>query len=758
MSAAILIFGRLVKLWDGNDRRHRRQPVKRYPSDPTSPSGTRPKGFAHRLGMAACLALVSGSSLAAIGVTTVPSLAAGVTSSVLILGDTVSGATSSLEAQEVVAQGLTPVVVDSPTWSSMSTAQFASYRAIVLGDPTCVTGTASIAAAIANAPTWGAAVNGNVLLIGTDPVYHAPAQPGALALVQRGIDFTVAQAGKTGAYIDLSCYYAGAAAHTPLPLLDGIRPGGFTVSGEAGSLCFNDAHIVATHPALTGLTDAGLSNWSCSVHEAFDSWPADFAVLVIAKNLGSSYTASDGTVGTPYILASGSGLHSFPLSLDPLSQTIAVGTRATVTAQLLDASTGLPVSGTAISFRVSTGPNSGASGPCGTPGCLTNALGQVTWTYSGALPGTDTIQAWLDSNHDGVPSVGEPQTTALVTYTTPRPATIILGPTTQTVRPGGEADLTAQVLSNAGFPVAGITVHFTVVSGPDAGTASSTNAPSGPDGYTHFAYDALGIGLDTVKATVNTGSTTLTSNTVTVRVVQSDPLQTIGLLTTKDPSGQRHTCTAAVIASYNQSTIVTAAHCAYGSGDYFSDFAFAPAFSGNVDKCGSSRACKEPFGVWTGVGPYVDPHWISSADPSYDFAFIVMQTNAGVPIDRAVGGGLSVSFASDPKQPWTAYGYPGSPTLRNCTANTASTTSVGSGPDNFVMPCNMNGDWRNADEGASGGPWLTRGDQIGAVNSTSVSCRVYALHCTKELRGAQFQSAAESIWWEAINDYGEFVP
>ena len=56
-------------------------------------------------------------------------------------------------------------------------------------------------------------------------------------------------------------------------------------------------------------------------------------------------TASDGTVGTPYLLARGSGLRSVPLSLDPTSQSAAVGASATLTAQLLDGTTGAPVAG-----------------------------------------------------------------------------------------------------------------------------------------------------------------------------------------------------------------------------------------------------------------------------------------------------------------------------------------------------------------------------------------------------------------------------
>jgi hypothetical protein len=344
---------------------------------------------------------------------------------VLILGSTVSGGASSLEAQEVSAQGFSPVVVDDSTWEGMTKAQFAAYRAIVIGDPTCgnYDDTSHLTAALSNPGTWGGAVNGNVLIIGTDPVYHSGGTltSGPGKLIAHGIDFALAQSGKTGAYIDLSCAYGDVSPNTPVTLLDGLRSGGFTVDGTTSSVCYNDAHIVATHPALAGLTDADLSNWGCSVHESFDTWPADYTVLAMARNFGSTFTASDGTIGEPYILASGAGLHSFPLSLSPVSQQLTAGAAAHVTAQLLDSATAKPVAGQKISFRVEDGPDAGASGTCSSS-CTTDANGQATWAFTGSKAANgseDTIQAWIDTNGDGKPSSGEPQTTAVVNWTAP---------------------------------------------------------------------------------------------------------------------------------------------------------------------------------------------------------------------------------------------------------------------------------------------------------------------------------------------------
>src|SRR4051794_23003562 len=85
---------------------------------------------------------------------------------VLVLGSSVSGGASSIEATKAASLGFTVDVVDSATWSSMTAADFASYRAIILGDPNCGD-VSAVAAAEANASVWGPTINGNVVVIGT---------------------------------------------------------------------------------------------------------------------------------------------------------------------------------------------------------------------------------------------------------------------------------------------------------------------------------------------------------------------------------------------------------------------------------------------------------------------------------------------------------------------------------------------------------------------------------------------------------------
>lgn len=218
------------------------------------------------------------------------------TSDVLILDTTVSGGVSSPEAASIIALGLNPVVVDAATWGSMTIADFAQYRAVVLGDPFCTGDLGTVAAAEANASVWAAAVTGNVLIIGSDPTLH-----GKQLVMDAGIKFAVDDPTRTGAYITTSCLYHSAPPGTPIPMLDGF--GTFTAVNSG--VCHNDSHIVAAHPAMSTLSDAYLSNWSCSVHNSFDNWPTNFEVMAISLGFGTEYEAGDGTVGTPYILARG---------------------------------------------------------------------------------------------------------------------------------------------------------------------------------------------------------------------------------------------------------------------------------------------------------------------------------------------------------------------------------------------------------------------------------------------------------------------
>jgi len=86
------------------------------------------------------------------------------------------------------------------------------------------------------------------------------------------------------------------------------------------------------------LADAALSNWDVSTHEIFETWPDKdpdnkFTVLAIAVT-GSTFTAPDGTVGDPYILARGDVKVLSDVALTPESAINDIGTSHTLTATL----------------------------------------------------------------------------------------------------------------------------------------------------------------------------------------------------------------------------------------------------------------------------------------------------------------------------------------------------------------------------------------------------------------------------------------
>jgi Domain of unknown function (DUF6531) len=245
---------------------------------------------------------------------------AGATSgTVLILGASVTNGSSSVEAEEATSLGYTVDVVDNSTWGSMTTAEFHSYSAIILGDPTCNSSDSEISAATSNADTWGAAVNGNVAIAGTDPVYHytyGGNEAGALKVTQDAVAYALSRPGTTGAYISLSCYYESSSSSVTPAFLDGIDGGNFTVHGDV--TCTDNGHVEANVAAATtwsNLSDSDLSGWDCSIHEAFTAWPTAFSALAIDPSATPKfYVGADSVAGQPYILVSGSGAATVPVT------------------------------------------------------------------------------------------------------------------------------------------------------------------------------------------------------------------------------------------------------------------------------------------------------------------------------------------------------------------------------------------------------------------------------------------------------------
>jgi cysteine-rich repeat protein len=113
-------------------------------------------------------------------------------------------------------------------------------------------------------------------------------------------------ASNTGLYFSLSQYYDNTLVATVEAL---SYFGTFEVRGQLS--CYDKVHIVASSPAIDTLTDAYLSNWSCSVHEAFSAYPSvginGFQAIAIADGVvfPGTQTYGDGHSGLPYIITRG---------------------------------------------------------------------------------------------------------------------------------------------------------------------------------------------------------------------------------------------------------------------------------------------------------------------------------------------------------------------------------------------------------------------------------------------------------------------
>lgn len=325
--------------------------------------------------------------------------------SVTVPGPPPAKSTESIEQFEAEKDGFVVTSVTGTQWDKMTAAQFRQYRVLIIGDPTCDGTGASFAAAVKDEKTWEPAVmksGGNKVLIGTDPTFHYTngSAPQGAKLEGNGIAFAGKVAGATGAYIDLSCAYESDLAHTAVPLLDGLSTHGakqFTVIGEGPlDACATGVNIVALTGPTTGLTDANLSDWECSVHEAFDKFPSDYTPLALApaaSGFPSSYCADDiGTkklvCGAPYIMVSGKGVTiKSEITLTPASQVLPEGSTAHLVATV-KTSKGA-VSGGTVVFSVDSGPDSGK-----TFTGKTNTVGKVTFSYTNkGLAGTDSVSA-----------------------------------------------------------------------------------------------------------------------------------------------------------------------------------------------------------------------------------------------------------------------------------------------------------------------------------------------------------------------------
>jgi uncharacterized repeat protein (TIGR01451 family) len=144
----------------------------------------------------------------------------------------------------------------------------------------------------------------------------------------------------------------------------------------------------------------------------------------------------------------------------------------------------------------------------------------IAWTKIGsttlAMTGAATI-GLFDTSHN----IGEVSTAAFdhvqVTGATPPPPpgppSVTLAPTSQSAGTGVPQTVTATAVDGSGNPLAGTTVTFKVLSGPNAG--QTANAVTDAAGHAAFTVTSATAGTDSIQASfVDSTATTRTSNPV----------------------------------------------------------------------------------------------------------------------------------------------------------------------------------------------------------------------------------------------------
>jgi uncharacterized repeat protein (TIGR01451 family) len=379
----------------------------------------------------------------------------------------------SIWQTKAAALGFTVEIADSAAWNAKSAADFATYKAIILPDNACAGPPAD---AVATRATWGPQVTGNVLVVGGDPDYHAcfSGTAGAAQMIENGIKFAANDPGKTGAFIPLGC-------GNSTTVLSSF--GSFTATGSST----DSVHIVAVHPALTGLTDANQSNWRSSTHSGFTSFPGAFVTLAIQDGVGSSPCFADGHCGAPYLLARGTGVQPVGLNVIKTAPATAV-VGETITYTITYGNSG----GTAATNVVINDPVPAGTTFVSATGAGTLADGTVTWEIGNLAAGitNQTVEFTVRADSSGTIintgySIDSEESSPIVGANV---GTTVTGPPSYaiTTAPGAEGSLTCTP-----NPVA-------------SGSTTDCTATATTAGYYVASISGCGISYTNTTATVTT--------------------------------------------------------------------------------------------------------------------------------------------------------------------------------------------------------------------------------------------------------------
>lgn len=175
------------------------------------------------------------------------------------------------------------------------------------------------------------------------------------------------------------------------------------------------------------------------------------------------------------------------------------------------------------------------------------------------------------------------------------------------------------------------------------------------------------------------------------------PYRANGILVGKFPKLGLYSCSATVVRSGSDSTILTAGHCLYDQRvGYAKAVAFAPAYDRG----------DTPFGVYSGKVGGASRQWVRKGNPHYDYAAIRLRAANRGKVGRVVGE-VPIAVDRPRNQTFTAAGYPANlgdgQVMWRCDSQYAGADGKGrfSGRPDSGIGCNMG-------SGSSGGSWMIR--------------------------------------------------
>jgi V8-like Glu-specific endopeptidase len=194
-----------------------------------------------------------------------------------------------------------------------------------------------------------------------------------------------------------------------------------------------------------------------------------------------------------------------------------------------------------------------------------------------------------------------------------------------------------------------------------------------------------------------------------------------------------YVCSGTALAGANQGVVWTAGHCVNdGPGDYFTNFAFVPAY----------RDGQAPYGKFVSTELLTTSGWEASQEWGVDLGAAVVGLNAS---DQTLAQAVEerpIAFDTTRDQAYQLYGYPAAKKFNGQRMRVCDTRwAFDDFADPFTMgvPCDMTG-------GSSGGGWVTSSGAVASVVSygySSLRNYLFGPHMEAEARALYDTAAAE---------------